>query len=73
TEVGALTQMVAAFGQLDTAAMSREQLVENAYGGFMATMAELEIEKVDVSGSFGGFEQGPVGWRDMGGRSDEVG
>ncbi|KAL8888025.1 MAG: hypothetical protein Q9215_004477 [Flavoplaca cf. flavocitrina] len=73
TDIVALMQMVAALGQEeDTAAMSREQLVESAWGEFTATMAELEIEKVDASGSLAGFEQGPVGWRYMDGRSDEV-
>ncbi len=64
--------MVGALGQEDTAAMSREQLVESAYGGFTATMAELEIEKVDAGDSLGSFEQGPVGWRYEDGRNPEV-
>ena len=65
-------QIVAALGQEDTAAMSREQLVEKAYGRFTATMADLQIEKVDASDSLAGFEQGPAGWRYRDGRSDEV-
>ena len=64
--------MVGALGQEDTAAMSREQLVESAYGGFTATMAELEIEKVDASDSLAGFEQEPAGWRYTDGRNSEV-
>ncbi|KAL8979716.1 MAG: hypothetical protein Q9205_005023, partial [Flavoplaca limonia] len=73
TDIVALMQMVAALGQEeDTAAMSRERLVESAYGEFTATMAELEIEKVDAGNSFGSFEHGPAGWRYRDGRSDEV-
>ncbi|KAL8848588.1 MAG: hypothetical protein Q9198_011185, partial [Flavoplaca austrocitrina] len=62
TDIVALMQMVAALGQEDTAGMSRERLVESAWGEFTATMAELEIEKVDASGSLAGFEYGPAGW-----------
>ncbi|KAL8643625.1 MAG: hypothetical protein Q9226_008231 [Calogaya cf. arnoldii] len=66
TEIGALTQQVAALGQ-DTTGKSREQLVDVAYGQFTATMTSLNIEKVDPQASFGSFEQGPAAWKYVGG------
>ncbi|KAL8849394.1 MAG: hypothetical protein Q9221_005632 [Calogaya cf. arnoldii] len=62
TEIGALTEQVAALGQ-EITGMSREQLVDVAYGQFTSTMASLAIERVDPKASFGTFEQGPAGWK----------